>query len=98
MAQAALDTRITPELKAEGLAREVVRFVQDARKEAGLDVSDKIALVLTTANADLQAAIATHRATISGEVQAVAWPASAEGFTTAASVEGHALTITVAKA
>ena len=98
LAQAALDTRITPALKAEGLAREVVRFVQDARKEAGLDVSDKIALVLTTANADLQAAIATHRATISGEVQAVAWPASAEGFTTTASVEGHALTITVAKA
>ena len=96
--QAALDTRITPALKAEGLAREVVRFVQDARKEAGFDVSDKIALVLTTTNPELQAAIETHRATIAGEVQAVTWPASVEGFTTTASVEGQALTITVAKA
>ena len=96
--QAALDTRITPELKAEGLAREVVRFVQDARKDAGFDVSDKITLVLTTANAELHSAIATHRTAIAGEVQAVAWPDTVQGFTTTATVDGHALTIAVAKA
>jgi isoleucyl-tRNA synthetase len=69
--QVSLDTRITPELKAEGLARDVVRFVQDARKDAGLDVADKIALHLGTESDGLKRAIETHWATLAAEVQAV---------------------------
>ena len=42
----ALDITVTPELAAEGTARDVVRVVQQARKDAGLDVSDRIALVV----------------------------------------------------
>jgi len=41
-----LDTRITPELHAEGLARELVNRIQNLRKQAGLDVSQRIRLVL----------------------------------------------------
>jgi isoleucyl-tRNA synthetase len=41
-----LDLTITPELEAEGLARDMVRMVQQARKDAGLHVSDRIALLL----------------------------------------------------
>ena len=41
-----LDTHTTPELEAEGLARDVIRAVQDTRKAAGFDVSDRIALAL----------------------------------------------------
>jgi isoleucyl-tRNA synthetase len=39
---AAIDTAITPELRAEGLAREIVRRVQDMRKKAGFNIEDRI--------------------------------------------------------
>jgi isoleucyl-tRNA synthetase len=39
-----LDTTLTPELKLEGQAREIIRCIQEARKEAGFDVSDRIAV------------------------------------------------------
>ncbi|MGZ4697666.1 MAG: isoleucine--tRNA ligase [Oryzihumus sp.] len=42
-----LDTTVTPELAAEGLARDVVRAVQQARRDAGLDISDRISLTVT---------------------------------------------------
>ena len=98
--QVLLDTRITPELKAEGTARDVVRSVQNARKDAGLDVADKIALHLGTESAELRAAIATHRATIANEVQAVAWsdtPLTGDAHTAAAKIDGHSLTIVLRK-
>ena len=41
---------MTPELAAEGLARDVVRAVQQARRDAGLDVSDRISLTVTAAS------------------------------------------------
>lgn len=65
-----LDTQITESLKLEGLAREVVSKVQAARKEAGLDVEDRIVLSLRTDSEDLNAAIATHSEMIAGEVLA----------------------------
>ncbi|WP_298867185.1 isoleucine--tRNA ligase [uncultured Microbacterium sp.] len=46
-----LDTATTPELEAEGLARDVIRAVQDTRKKAGFDVSDRIRLQLRFADA-----------------------------------------------
>jgi isoleucyl-tRNA synthetase len=66
----ALDLSITPDLRLEGLAREVVRAVQDARKAAGLDVSDRIALTLD-ASGDLQEAIDGHADYIASETLAV---------------------------
>ncbi|HMR14089.1 MAG TPA: DUF5915 domain-containing protein, partial [Arachnia sp.] len=65
----ALDLELTPELIRSGLAREVIRFVQEARKRAGLDVSDRIALVVE-AGPDLAEAVAAHRDLIAAEVLA----------------------------
>ncbi len=58
-----LDTTITPELEAEGIARDVVRMIQQARKDANLNVSDKINLYLG-ADAKVIAAIQVHQAYI----------------------------------
>jgi len=64
-----LDTATTPELEAEGLARDVVRAVQEARKSAGLEVGDRIALTLTLDSAS-RAAATVHRELIVGETLA----------------------------
>ena len=66
-----LDMNITPELKREGLMREVIRHVQSARKKAGLNVDDRIVLSLATEGEDeLLAAINEHEAMIAAETLA----------------------------
>jgi len=67
----ALDIAISPELRREGLAREVIRLVQEARKGDGLEVSDRITLHWSTADPELAAALTGHAPMISAEVLAV---------------------------
>ncbi|MCP2251001.1 isoleucine--tRNA ligase [Lentzea aerocolonigenes] len=54
-----LDTVVTPELEAEGVARDLVRVVQQARKDAQLDVSDRITLTLELPDA-VRSAVEPH--------------------------------------
>jgi isoleucyl-tRNA synthetase len=61
-----LDTATTPELEAEGLARDVVRAVQQARRTAGLDVGDRVVTTLVVEPGSA-AAIEAHRELIAGE-------------------------------
>ena len=61
-----LDGAVTPELAAEGLARDVVRAVQQARKDAGLDVSDRIKLTLEAGD-DVLAAVGEHSELVKSE-------------------------------
>ena len=67
----AIDTEITPELKREGLAREIIRHVQSARKKAGLSVDDRITLQLETADSELRQAIDECATVITTETLAV---------------------------
>ncbi|WP_020573532.1 isoleucine--tRNA ligase [Actinopolymorpha alba] len=62
-----LDTEVTPELAAEGTARDVIRAVQQARRDAGLDVSDRIGLVVSSPDAEVRAAVEAHRDLVTGE-------------------------------
>ncbi|WP_372969423.1 isoleucine--tRNA ligase [Microbacterium sp.] len=71
-----LDTQTTPELEAEGLARDAIRVVQEARKNADLDVSDRIVLALNVSPADAEA-LQTHAELIAGETLAVAFAVQA---------------------
>jgi isoleucyl-tRNA synthetase len=67
-----VDLRVTPELEAEGLARDLVRAVQAARREAGLEVTDRVDLVLALPAPDgpLRQAVQAHREFICGQTLA----------------------------
>ncbi|NPA31459.1 MAG: isoleucine--tRNA ligase [Chloroflexi bacterium] len=68
---AALRTDITPELRAEGLAREFIRRVQDLRKRGGLEIADRIRLCYTDATPALEQALQQFREDIMEDVLAV---------------------------
>ena len=92
-----LDTNISEALHLEGLAREVVSKVQGARKDAGLEVEDRIVLSLKTESDELSRAIKTHQALILSEVLALhLGEVSHAGV--AHDAAGHALVIALEKA
>lgn len=93
-----LDLVITPELKREGLVREVVRNVQNARKAAGLNVDDRIELSLNTDDKELEKAIAEYSGEIKAETLAVEVKESLkDSHTSTVKVEGSSLTIAIRK-
>lgn len=98
-----LDTAITPDLRREGQMREVIRQVQQARKQAGLQIDDRIRLALVADDRELQQAIAEHTATIQAEALASEllltyegndWPGSYRQDVT---VEGQTLEVILVK-
>jgi isoleucyl-tRNA synthetase len=91
-----LDTDVTPQLHAEGLARDVVRVVQNARKEADLAVTDRIDLTLDVPS-EVVAAVETHREFVTGETLAdsLEFASVAAGSGTSGEA-GEGLTVTAA--
>ena len=92
----ALELELDDELRREGLAREVVRAVQEARKQAGLEVSDRIALALG-GDEELLAAAREHEAYIAGETLADSVDYSGDGAGEKATIEGRELRIAVSR-
>ena len=66
-----LDTAVTSELAAEGLARDLVRAIQQARRGAGLEVSDRIVLTVS-GDEQLREAVRVHQQLIKSETLALA--------------------------
>ncbi|SDE63514.1 isoleucine--tRNA ligase [Pseudonocardia oroxyli] len=95
-----LDTEVTPELAAEGTARDVVRAVQQARRDAGLEVSDRITLTLWSTEPVL-AALRTHERFVASEVLATsvvyAENAGTAGSVTSPDGTSTDITVTVAR-
>jgi isoleucyl-tRNA synthetase len=95
-----LDTVVTPQLAAEGLARDLVRAVQQARKDAGLDVSDRIELVLG-GSAATRAAAREHEQLIARETLATSYSVVKESATAGTEValsDGEVASISLSRA
>jgi isoleucyl-tRNA synthetase len=75
----ALDLQITPQLRLAGLARDAVRLIQEARKAAGLEVADRIALRWRAAKPETAEALRAHGAAIADDVLAVEFAEDAGG-------------------
>ena len=73
----ALDTTLTEELVREGVARELIRTVQEARKQAGLEVSDRIVLGVS-GSAGVTASLAQYRDYLMAETLATGWSVDQE--------------------
>ena len=91
-----LDTEINADLVAEGLANDALRFIQDTRKEIGLDVSDRINMEY---NADpaLANAIEQHRARIMGDAL-IKNMSQSDASVYNTQIEGYNLSISITKA
>ena len=85
-----LDTNLTPELIDEGLAREIVRSIQEARKNAGLEVSDRIRLHVS-GSADIDRILLPYRDWIMAETLAESWAESGQNpdYSVDGALEAH---------
>ena len=93
----ALDTEVTPELHAEGVTRDLVRAVQSARKDAGLDVTDRIALSLQLP-AEQQAMVAANQQHLETSVLATSVAYVDDVQPSGCLLDGTEVTFAVAKA
>ena len=94
----ALDTTITRDLKLEGLAREIVSKVQNMRRQAGLQVSDRIHLTWQAADDDVVAAFDQYSDHITSEVLASELMRSNEVDASDVEIDGHTIRLEVVKA
>ena len=95
---AGLDTRLDDELRTEGVARELVRTVQEARKQAGLEVDDRITLRVHGSDGVAEA-LAKYRGFLMSETLATAWGGEdfAGTFSCEHQLEGHRWAIALAR-
>ena len=93
------DLTITPELKREGLMREIIRHVQSARKQAGLQIDDRIILSISSDDSEISQAVDAFADVIKSETLAVELNSAAdESEKYDAKIEGKLVEISLKKA
>jgi isoleucyl-tRNA synthetase len=92
----ALDLELDDDLRREGLARELVRALNDLRKEVGLDIADRIRLVIA-ADGPVADALAAHRDYVMAEVLAIELEAGGASTHTV-TIDGQAVGVDIARA
>jgi isoleucyl-tRNA synthetase len=98
--QVSIDCRLTEELKLAGMAREIVRHVQNLRKDAGLEMEDRIIVYVYTDSPTLRQAIEAHREYIAAETLTIVWatePLDGKPATATVKVDGQPLVIHLRK-
>lgn len=98
--RAELDLKLTPELRREGLAREIIRQVQALRKASGFDVDDRIELAVVSEDPEVVAVFADKalKEQVYAEVLAVGgFEHSDRSFSKGVTLDGHELTLSVQK-
>ena len=93
-----LDSTLTDELRAEGMAREITRFVQNARKNAGLNVDDRILLKIESDSAEIKQALKDYKDQLYAETLAKGELGEQASHSENVKVEGQDVTISLAKA
>lgn len=95
-----IDIKITNELRLEGLSREIVRHIQEARKAAGLNIDDRIKITWLTESAEIKEVMIVHHDYIAGEILAENLAENSSGdfsFKTEVMIEGRKLQICLNK-
>jgi isoleucyl-tRNA synthetase len=93
-----LETEITEDLRLEGIAREIIRAIQEKRKSSGFEISDRIFIQYMTDSEDLKKALEQFEGLIAGEVLAESLVLDEEkAFTSPLEIEGQILHIALTK-
>lgn len=92
-----LDLSVTPELKREGMLRETIRHIQNSRKDAGLQVDDRIALFLHSSDKELTKAIEEHLSTLKSETLTEEVSSTELEYSSSVKVDGIELQISIEK-
>lgn len=96
--EVAINTVLTPALKQEGAAREIIRQVQEARKKAGLDVDDRIELKVTSDEATISEAYAQFKEEIFSETLTTGALKDEPAYQVVVKIDDAELAIALAKA
>jgi isoleucyl-tRNA synthetase len=92
-----IDANVSDELKAEGLARDLIRLIQNARKKAGFNVDDRIHLRLESPSAELDQAAERFKETIYAETLTTGELMGKGEHSEEAKIDGHSVEIHLAK-
>jgi isoleucyl-tRNA synthetase len=93
-----LDTKITTELKEEGIARELIRVIQNARKNAGFNVDDRIKSKVTSENSEILQAVEKFRELINTETLTVGVLEDEAEHSETVKIEGEEITVALKRA